>query len=405
MNIQTLTKDKELSPCPSWMGKTLKLGAVSLFAMNLCVAPTVFAGSKVHNPKSIFINNVFVEASDHSMNVVGNNFDKCKASKPLQVTVKRFVDDANIALATSTRIELSIAESHDHIIRTLAIQPDLLADGNYRMIVRCKKADNDTGSDSSSADIYDDAFNIKKGDVFDFTIGAVGPQGEQGDQGKIGPQGVQGKIGDTGGTGAQGPQGKIGDTGGTGAQGPQGKIGDTGGTGDTGDTGATGLQGEQGKLGPEGPPPACDGTEDGCFGAQGPQGKLGPAGADGDDGVQGIQGPQGKQGPSGTPAPALQRFVVKSLCGFASQKVPSTQFVNQASRSGSCGIACPPGFLATGGGVSFASAGPGTFAAFVTESTPQSLPNGLPVGWIGAGGNPPFASAASVTVFAVCVQS
>ena len=78
-------------------------------------------------------------------------------------------------------------------------------------------------------------------DEYDLTIGAVGPQGDQG---------VQGKLGDTG---AQGVQGKLGDTG---AQGVQGKLGDTG------------AQGAQGKIGPAGPPGAPGGSGSGITGYQ-----------------------------------------------------------------------------------------------------------------------------------------
>jgi microcystin-dependent protein len=101
-------------------------------------------------------------------------------------------------------------------------------------------------------------------DEYDLTIGGTGPQGDQGEQGKlgdVGPQGEQGKLGDAG------PQGE------------QGKLGDVG------------PQGEQGKLGPAGP----QGVQ-GKIGPQGEQGKLGPQG---DQGVQGKLGPQGPVGGTG----------------------------------------------------------------------------------------------------------
>jgi len=66
-----------------------------------------------------------------------------------------------------------------------------VGDGGYRLIV----------STGTSPTNYDQ---------FDLTIGAVGPQGEQGKlgpQGDPGSQGVQGKLGD------QGPQGKPGEPG------------------------------------------------------------------------------------------------------------------------------------------------------------------------------------------------
>jgi len=84
---------------------------------------------------------------------------------------------------------------------------------------------------------------------YDLTIGAVGPEGVQGE---VGPQGIkgdtgaQGSKGDKGDTGAQGP---IGDKGDTGAQGPRGLVGAQGPKGDKGDTGA---QGPRGLTGPRG---------------------------------------------------------------------------------------------------------------------------------------------------------
>jgi hypothetical protein len=104
----------------------------------------------------------------------------------------------------------------------------------------------------------------------DLTLGAVGPQGDQGiqgPQGDTGAQGPQGEQGIQGETGAQGLQGEQGIQGETGAQGPQGEQGIPG------ETGAQGLQGEQGipgETGAQGP--------QGDTGAQGPQGEPGPAG-------------------------------------------------------------------------------------------------------------------------------
>ncbi|HAD08553.1 MAG TPA: collagen-like protein, partial [Porticoccaceae bacterium] len=56
-------------------------------------------------------------------------------------------------------------------------------------------------------------------DLYDLTLGAVGPEGPQGKQGEQGPQGKQGEQGE------QGPQGKQGEQG---EQGPQGKTGPAG---------------------------------------------------------------------------------------------------------------------------------------------------------------------------------
>jgi hypothetical protein len=87
-----------------------------------------------------------------------------------------------------------------------------------------------------------------KSDIIDVTIGAIGPEGPQGEQGPIGPPGPKG---------------------------------DTGSPGPKGDTGATGPPGPIGLTGPQGP--------------SGPQGDPGP------QGPQGIQGPKGDPGPQGIP--------------------------------------------------------------------------------------------------------
>ena len=102
----------------------------------------------------------------------------------------------------------------------------------------------------------------------------VGPQGEPGPQGEVGPAGPQGDQGPQGETGPAGPKGDTGD------QGPQGDAGPAGPKGDTGD---------QGQIGPTGPK-----------GDQGPQGDAGPAGPKGDTGAMGPEGPAGPSLPAGT---------------------------------------------------------------------------------------------------------
>lgn len=107
----------------------------------------------------------------------------------------------------------------------------------------------------------------------------IGPKGEKGDTGAIGPQGPKGDKGDTGAAGPQGLKGDKGDTGATGPQGPKGDTGATGPQGPKGDTGAAGPQGPKGETGATGP--------------------MGPQGPKGDTGLQGPQGPPG-------PAASLQ---------------------------------------------------------------------------------------------------
>ncbi len=61
-------------------------------------------------------------------------------------------------------------------------------------------------------------------DEYDLTIGAVGPQGPQGDTGPVGPRGETGPVGPQGETGPAGPQGPSG----AGSPGPQGPAGPAG---------------------------------------------------------------------------------------------------------------------------------------------------------------------------------
>ena len=104
--------------------------------------------------------------------------------------------------------------------------------------------------------------------------GLVGPKGETGSQGLIGPIGPKGDTGNTGPQGAVGPQGIAGPTG------PKGNTGDQGPVGPIGPKGDTGNQGPQGEAGP--------------------QGIAGPAGPKGDTGNQGPIGLTGMTGPAGT---------------------------------------------------------------------------------------------------------
>src|SRR3990172_4157591 len=95
-------------------------------------------------------------------------------------------------------------------------------------------------------------------DTYDLTIGAVGPEGPQGEPGPEGPQGEIGPPGPQGEPGLQGLQGEIG---------PQGPLGETGPPGPQGEQGIQGLQG-----------------------LQGPQGEQGLQGTQGDVGPQGVAG-------------------------------------------------------------------------------------------------------------------
>ena len=86
-------------------------------------------------------------------------------------------------------------------------------------------------------------------DVWDLTIGAVGPVGATGPIGPTGPVGATGPVGSTGPVGATGP---IGPTGPVGATGPAGATGAVGATGPRGPSGASGITGLEGMSCPSG---------------------------------------------------------------------------------------------------------------------------------------------------------
>lgn len=117
----------------------------------------------------------------------------------------------------------------------------------------------------------DEKFTAENSDFFDFTVGAVGPQGPEG---ATGPQGPAGEVGATG---AQGP---------VGAMGPQGPIGPVGAVGPQGQVGTAGATGAQGPAGSQG--------QVGAAGATGAQGPAGPQGQVGATGAMGPQGPAGQ---------------------------------------------------------------------------------------------------------------
>ncbi|MBD3654003.1 collagen-like protein [Kangiella sp.] len=135
-------------------------------------------------------------------------------------------------------------------------------------------------------------------DLYDLTLGGVGPQGPQGekgdtgDTGPAGPQGDTGPAGPQGDTGPAGPQGDTGPAGPQGETGPAGPQGDTGPAGPQGDTGPAGPQGDTGPAGPQGE-----------TGPAGPQGETGPAGPQGETGATGPQGPKGDTGDTGPAGP------------------------------------------------------------------------------------------------------
>ena len=199
-------------------------------------------------------------------------------------------------------------------------------------------------------------------------IGPQGPEGEKGEVGAIGPQGPQGEVGpqgpqgDVGAQGLQGPVGPKGDTGATGAQGPQGIQGEQGLTGATGPEGPQGTQGPKGDTGEQGPvgPAGAQGDKGekgeagaqgpkgdaGATGPQGPQGLAGPPGLPGPQGATGAQGPQGPVGPQGPPGESVPSALVSFLNLISSQSCPAGEFVVGFS---SDGIVCSSDGQGTGG--------------------------------------------------------
>ncbi len=128
-------------------------------------------------------------------------------------------DDRKVLLGNE---EIVIQNWTDNTI-TAYLPPGIVA-GDYRLIIMTKDDEDKSNS-------------------YDLTLGAVGPQGSQGDVGATGPQGIQGDIGATG---LQGLQGDIGATGPQGLQGNIGMMGPQGLTGNTGDTGQAGIAGING---------------------------------------------------------------------------------------------------------------------------------------------------------------
>ena len=166
------------------------LSTILLLFFTLSVEAAPGGGGGVHTK----ITTVFVDDPDDPTTIMIVGEELLFGDDPLEVMLGVYVAPLDI-IGVPTNTEIN------------ALLPESIVDGDYLLTVA-------TGNGKSEKDEYD------------LTIGGVGPQGDQGVQGKLGDQGVQGKLGD------QGVQGKIGD------QGVQGKLGD---------------QGVQGKLGPPGP--------------------------------------------------------------------------------------------------------------------------------------------------------
>lgn len=134
----------------------------------------------------------------------------------------------------------------------------------------------------------------------------------------------------SGSVGAIGPQGQAGQQGITGATGPTGVAGANGITGATGPTGINGINGATGATGPTGA--AGSNGITGATGATGPIGAAGANGATGATGIQGLQGVTGATGATGT----FQAGTIlgQTLYWNNSQWIPTTNLFNNGTNIG-----------------------------------------------------------------------
>lgn len=178
---------------------------ISIFLIFIMFSASAFANKDDDKHESaLSITQVTVDLSNNEIYIYGNNLEG-NYSDPI------------VALSGA---DLVVSSASDSMI-VAYLNPGTL-DGDYLLTVITGMGETKRGS-------------------YDLTIGAVGPQGPQGD---VGPQGPKGD------TGAQGPKGDKGDTG---AQGPRGFTGARGPKGDKGDTGARGPKGDKGDTGAQGP--------------------------------------------------------------------------------------------------------------------------------------------------------
>ncbi|MDT7042851.1 hypothetical protein [Candidatus Nitronereus thalassa] len=141
------------------------------------------------------ITEAFADVSAGEVEIIGTNF----GNNP-DVKLGEF-GFLNVTLATDTKI--------------IADLPVGILAGDYLL-----KVIRPEGNDDDDDDDDDDGGNSSKHTVkYDLTVGAVGPQGPQGNPGPVGATGPQGPQGDPGPQGPQGPQGVPG------PQGPQGEPG------------------------------------------------------------------------------------------------------------------------------------------------------------------------------------
>ena len=196
------------------------LKPIKLLSLLLCMALAPFAMTQAQI-RSVEITQVEIDTELESITIRGKDFD---FGSFLIVTLGDPVSGNDITSICTTEFNLTPQE----IVCDFSTSGGLPSAGDYRLKVS-------TG------------WIRRRNDEFDVTIGAVGPQGEQG------PPGPQGEQGPAGPQGLAGPQGPQGDTGPVGPAGPQGPQGDTGPVGPAGPQGPVGPQGPEGPLGPEGP--------------------------------------------------------------------------------------------------------------------------------------------------------
>lgn len=176
----------------------------------LIVVQSVMAAKWADTPsgEDCIITEAVVDFNAQTVSIYGQNFE----CENLIVTLGDY----------GPLLIISCSTDPDHVIS--ATLPQVIQDGDYLLSIQ-------TGP------------SVHQFDSYNLTIGAVGPQGPQGEQGPIGPtglqgeQGPQGEPGPQGDVGPQGPQGAIGPQGPPGVQGPPGEKGDTGEQGPPGDSG------------------------------------------------------------------------------------------------------------------------------------------------------------------------
>ena len=179
--------------------RCLKLNAHSILlavAVLLVSVPPLSASPGHGNghgngPCHLTIEAVFADMEEGQIEILGHDLH-C-GNGPLRVYL------ADIQLTILSADQTSI----------LAELPDMISDGDYKLRVK-------------------NGHGLRKEEVYDLTLGAVGPAGPEGPVGPEGPAGPEGPQGPAGPAGSDGPAGPEGPQGPAGPEGPQGPAGPEG---------------------------------------------------------------------------------------------------------------------------------------------------------------------------------